>query len=93
MSTRRPFQWLFLASALVAGLVYWWQADWWIVWRAPTHPPGRHYLPGFLAPWWWQLAVSVVVGLLAGAALAAAARLLWYAWPRLTGRGRAHPTP
>jgi hypothetical protein len=86
MPKRHPFLWLFLVSAPVAGLVYWWQTDWWIVWPAPTKEPGN-FKPGFFAPGWWQAGESAAVGVAVGAALAGAARLLCRVWPR-GGKGK-----
>ena len=46
---------LFVGVSLVCGLAFWWHHDWWGYWE-----------PKLEMPWYFQLAVSSVVGMAAG---------------------------
>jgi hypothetical protein len=58
----RLFPWRRLGwfiAAIFAGLIYWWNADWW----AYVQPDdGSPPWPEFTVPWWWQAIESLVVG-------------------------------
>jgi len=73
MLTKRPFLWLFIASSLVAGFVYWWQADWWAY---VVYHDGRPPMRKFMMPLSWQITESSIVGMIIGGLLVWALRLI-----------------
>ena len=76
MTTRRG--WLvFLAVATAAGVVFWWQADWWAYVEFPDGP-----MPKFELPWWVQVPISVVVGCFWGGVGVGITFLTGWVWSR-----------
>jgi hypothetical protein len=69
---------LFVVMWLAAGIAFWWQDDWWYYVGS-----GPERWPKFLAPWWEQLVVSVVVGFFfAGLVVGAASVICMLVLPR-----------
>jgi hypothetical protein len=64
MSRPRVFFVIFVTFSAIAGMLYWWNGDWWAyrldIW-------GR-WQPKFKIPAWWQVVQSTLVGVLAGGA-------------------------
>jgi hypothetical protein len=65
MSRLRAYVAVFLILTAVAGVAYWWNADWW----AYYNPGGEGWKPKFQMPVWWQVIESAFVGSLASAAV------------------------
>jgi hypothetical protein len=55
---------VFALIATVSGVVFWWFADWWAYVEYPSGP-----VPKFIAPWWFQVFVSSIVGVVCGTCL------------------------
>ena len=81
MARRRPYLLFFLVAAMIAGVVYWRYADWWVYVGI-----GPDAWPKFIMPWWFQLGASAVVGVLAATPLVGLARLVGWFWSRRTER-------
>jgi hypothetical protein len=80
MPTRARLSLVFATSSVVAGLLYWSQADWWAYvefFEGPT--------PKFTMPWWWQAIESGVAGCAAGSLVT----LTWAGARRVPPRNRA----
>jgi hypothetical protein len=43
----RLYRWLFVFTTVLAGITYWWQADWWAY-----VDYGTELRPKFVMPWW-----------------------------------------
>jgi hypothetical protein len=54
-----PDQLLFICSALLIGLVFWHQANWWVYVDDDPEP-----ILKFELPWWLQVPAAVIVGAL-----------------------------
>ncbi len=74
---------MFTVTALVGAVIYWWFADWWAYVEFDEGPKRK-----FIMPWWWQVIESGAVGIAGGGVLAATWCLVWWAWSRLSNRGR-----
>ena len=71
----RVYRVLFVVSTPLAGLTYWWCADWWAY---VGEGPDRW--PKFEMPWWWQVIESLIVGSVTGGMLVGVAALIRASW-------------
>ncbi len=66
MSRLRVYVAVFLGLTVVAGVAFWWNADWWAYYM----PVGAEdWKPKFKMPIWFQVIVSAFVGSLASAVI------------------------
>ncbi len=85
ISRRRLWPLFFIVTSSVVGFIFWRTGDWWAY--AET---GEGRLPKFKAPPTWQLTVSAIVGMFAGAILTGAFLAARWAlssrWQHASGR-------
>lgn len=61
MIRNHPYRALFLALAVLIAFVFWHQTNWWVYVEDDPEP-----ILKFEMPWWVQVPVSAVVGVLGG---------------------------
>lgn len=75
---------LFVAASFLAGLMFWWSADWWAY--VDMTDIGRGMVPKFKAAPAEQFVVSAAVGMFLSGAVTALVVAVCKAWRRLVGR-------